>query len=134
MLTVIPYCITDGGLRADPMLMLARKGIEPRTGLPASMYERRQPLDVDTDDAEAALEKAWTVFQNLSSGEPDEDGHVEPRHMTPDGGRSLMVGDLAAVRRADGSAEMWRCCSMGWDRATSADWLITEEVAEHASR
>lgn len=133
MLTVVPYCITDGGLRADPMAMLARRGVPPKTFLPASMYERRQPLEVDTDDAETALEKAWTVFQNLSTGEPDEDGHVEPRHMTPDDGRSLMVGDLAMVSDPDGTARMWRCCSMGWERAEWADWLMAEEVAQHAA-
>lgn len=134
MITVIPYCITEAGMRADPMSMLARRGVPPQTILPASMYDRRQPLDVDTDDAETALEKAWTVFQNLSSGEPDEDGHAEPRHMTPDGGRSLMVGDLALVRLADGGVGMWRCCSMGWERSEWADYLIDEGGAGNADQ
>ena len=117
MITVTPYCMNDIAMMSDVMERFTRRSGRPKTFLPIDMYDARQPLEVDTDQAEVALEKAWTVFQNLSDGEPDEDGNVEPQHMTPDGGRSLMVGDLAVVQYPDGRKETWSCCSMGWERA-----------------
>lgn len=102
---VTPYCMTRAILTSDPMAMLAREN--RHTVHPLSSYEKRQMIEVDAADEHAACECAWSTFQNL-----DDD------HLCPDGGRSLMVGDMVEVVCVDeqrgGHFSWWICCSFGW--------------------
>lgn len=99
--TVTPFCMSRKLLERDPMAMMAKE--ERHTVHVVSDYDERQTIEADVADAHAACEKAWTVFQNV-----DEDWR------TPDGGRSLMVGDMARVTDASGAKTWWICCSFGW--------------------
>ena len=59
-------------------------------------------IEADVEDAHAACERAWGAYQNI-----DED------QQCPDGGRSLMVGDMARVE-CGSTVSWWICCSIGW--------------------
>lgn len=113
---VTPYCMTRSTLTSDPMAMLARDN--RHTVHPLSGYEKRQTIEVNVADEYAASECAWSTFQNL-----DED------YMCPDGGRSLMVGDMVQVVD-ENEVETWLiCCSFGWEK-TFAPNDRRQEVGE----
>lgn len=68
----------------------------------ASDYEARQAVDLEAESAMDAASLVWGIFQNLSDV-----------LLTPDGGRSLMVGDLIQLR--DGENVHWlRIDAMGF--------------------
>lgn len=52
----------------------------------ASDYEERMTIEVDAECIKQALSHTWKAFQNIGDG-----------WMTPDDGRSLMVGDLIKI-------------------------------------
>ena len=97
---VTPFCLSSATLMADSMASLARD--ERHTVQPLSGYNERPAIEADVEDAHAACERAWTTYQNL-----DDD------HQCPDGGRSLMVGDMARVECGE-DVTWWICCSIGW--------------------
>ena len=98
---VTPFCMTEALLRRDPMAMLARE--ERHTVHVVADYDERPTIDSGAADAHGACEHAWATFQN-----------IDENWQTPDGGRSLMVGDMARVTDEDGNTTWWICCSMGW--------------------
>ena len=102
---VTPLCLTDAILMADPMAMLARGG--RHTVQAISSYEERPAIEADVEDAHAACERAWGAYQNL-----DED------QQCPDGGRSLMVGDMTRVEAGEDTT-WWICCSVGWEQTVA---------------
>jgi len=107
---VTPFCLTSVTLIADSMASIARE--ERHTVQPLSGYDERPAIEVDVEDAHAACERAWTTYQNL-----DYD------HQCPDGGRSLMVGDMARVECGE-DVTWWICCSIGWTETV----VPTDEV------
>ena len=62
--------------------------------LMSSNYSERQTVQVEGKTPKAAAEQVWEIFQNI-----DDD------HLTPDDGRSLMVGDL--VRLRENGTDTW---------------------------
>lgn len=98
---VTPFCMNDKLLRRDPLAMMARE--TKHTVHVLADYDERQTIDADVTDAHAACEIAWQTFQN-----------VDENWQTPDGGRSLMVGDMVRVTDGAGNATWWICCSLGW--------------------
>ena len=97
---VTPFCLSHATLMADPMASLARD--DRHTVQAIGGYDERPAIDTDAEDAHAACAHAWGAYQNL-----DED------HRCPDGGRSLMVGDMVRVECSD-ETTWWICCSFGW--------------------
>ena len=59
-------------------------------------YEPRLTVQVEADSPTSAASQIFTQFQNL-----DDD------HLTPDDGRSLMVGDLVMLQEPYGSKVHW---------------------------
>lgn len=82
---VTPFCLSQNIVMADAMATLARE--ERHTVQALDDYEERQTIEFGADDADAACERAWTTFQN-----------IDETHQCPDGGRSLMVGDMVRVQ------------------------------------
>jgi len=97
---VTPFCLSQNIVMADAMATLARE--ERHTVQALDDYEERQTIEFGADDADAACERAWTTFQN-----------IDETHQCPDGGRSLMVGDMVRVQ-CGGTITWWICCSFGW--------------------
>lgn len=97
---VTPLCLTREITSADPMATFATD--EKHTVQAITSYEERQTIEADVSDAHDACEQAWKVFQN-----------IDENWKTPDGGRSLMVGDMVRLESEEGR-EWWICCSMGW--------------------
>ena len=82
--------------------------------LPADDYHRRGAFETEAEDAHTACERAWLAFQNLD------------HQATPDGGRSLMTGDMAEVVDAEGRVGHWICCVVGWTETTAPTNAIIE--------
>jgi hypothetical protein len=97
---VTPFCLGRAILAIDAMASLAREGRHTVQAL--SAYDERPTIEVEAVDIHAACEAAWATYQNV-----DED------RKCPDGGRSLMVGDMARVE-ADSVTHWMICCSIGW--------------------
>ena len=97
---VTPFCLSQAIITADSMATLARE--ERHTVQALKNYDERQTIVAEADDAHAACESAWKAFQN-----------IDEEWMTPDGGRSLMVGDMVRVQ-CGGTFTWWICCSFGW--------------------
>lgn len=97
---ITPFCLSQAIIMADSMATLARE--DRHTVRALNNYDERQTIVAEADDAHAACECAWKAFQNI-----DEDWK------TPDGGRSLMVGDMVRVQLGD-TTTWWICCSFGW--------------------
>ena len=107
-----PFCLTRDIMMKDPMATFARP--EKHVVQPLSGYEERQTIEIEEDSDLSACENIWNVFQNLT-----ED------HLTPDGGRSLMVGDMVRMNK-DGEVSWWICCSFGWEKTVAPNELRQE--------
>jgi hypothetical protein len=84
MIKAVPYCLTQEGIRETSAgWALPAGGIGPR-----HWYEERRAVEIPQSikSDEEAAEYVWTIFQNISAD-----------HKCPDGGRSLMMGDLVRV-------------------------------------
>lgn len=108
-----PFCMDMASPRYDLDASFAHE--HRHTIMPLDLYKERQTIEVDADDEHDACEALWTRFQNL-----DED------RLTPDGGRSLMTGDMARIEN-DGRVTWWICCSIGWTE-TRAPGDATQRV------
>lgn len=95
-----PFCMDTRSPRYDLDASFAHG--HRHTIMPRDLYKERQTIEVDATDPHDACEALWMRFQNI-----DED------RLTPDGGRSLMTGDLARIEH-DGRTTWFVCCSVGW--------------------
>lgn len=111
--TVIPHALSHAIIRKDAMAVFAceRAHVVQAKG----DYDLRLTIQVEAEDEHDACGKAWTVYQNI-----DDD------RMTPDGGRSLMRGDMLLVIDEDEVASWWIACSVGWTE-TEAPGEIRKE-------
>ena len=107
---VTPFCLGRSILMTDAMASLARE--DRHTVQALRSYDERPTIEADVEDAHAACERAWGAYQNI-----DED------QQCPDGGRSLMVGDMARVE-CGSTVSWWICCSIGWTKTVAP----TDEV------
>lgn len=103
-----PFVLTREAMTAKPELMLQRSN--PTLGA-VEDYERRDTLVLTADQAtqsnEDIAEIVWSRFQNI-----DDD------HLCPDGGRSLMMGDLVYVQ-VEGREPAWLIAmAMGFQDVT----------------
>lgn len=98
------WCLTEEGL------LQTRGGmVVPPSSIDASnLFYRRALVETRGDlTVDVICEQIWNEWQNLDAD-----------HLTPDGGRSLMMGDM--LRLFSSSWREWRrCAMMGWDRLTS---------------
>lgn len=104
--TATPYAATAAAWTADPSAMLGlagRKAVHAADG-----YQARSPLAVQVDDPHSACEAAWTAYQNLDA-----------ERRTPDGGRSLMMGDLMKLEDSNGAESWWICRAIGWSKVAA---------------
>jgi len=101
MMKVTVYSIGDVALGEHFIATIASP--ERHTILPLSAYVERMARKYDAPDAPTALEMAWEEFQN-----------IDANRRVPDGGRSLMTGDLAKVDIEGQSSTWWICCTIGW--------------------
>lgn len=74
-------------------------------------YDVRTSEVYRENDAAKVLERVWNRFQN-----------IEPPHVCPDGGRSMMVGDLIGLQYADGSTGFFMVAAVGFT-AVDTDWM-----------
>ena len=70
-------------------------------------YEERevQSFDPPMESARQAAERVFHIFQN-----------IDENHMTPDAGRSMMVGDCVELTDSNGTKTLLRCESFGFAR------------------
>tara|TARA_B100000929_G_scaffold66801_1_gene50923 strand:+ start:1249 stop:1599 length:351 start_codon:yes stop_codon:yes gene_type:complete len=99
---VTPFCLSQSIAMSDPMATFSHE--DRHTVQALSDYEERPALEFGADDADAACERTWATYQN-----------IDESRQCPDGGRSLMVGDMVRVECA-GTVTWWICCSVGWAR------------------
>lgn len=97
--TITPHSIANLG--DDPMALLTSGG--RHVVQPIGSYQARKPIVSMMSDPHDACGYAWNVYQNV-----DDD------HLTPDGGRSLMTGDMALLVDDDGVETWWIAASSGW--------------------
>jgi hypothetical protein len=72
-------------------------------------YVERQTIAVEAETLTDVLNKTWDTFQN-----------VEHPHVCPDGGRSLMVGDIIRVSNEHGEdVVLRRVASFGFEEVRS---------------
>lgn len=114
MFTATPYTLSRSVFLRDPMATLARGGRHVVEKL--EDYDLRPAVEADVADAHDACERLWVTYQNIDEG-----------RRTPDGGRSLMTGDMALVLDGEGVESWWICCSIGW-KATIAPGGTRVEV------
>jgi hypothetical protein len=79
--TIIPHALSHAVMRRDPMAALVRERLHVVQA--QSDYDLRATIQIEAEDEHDACAKAWMLYQNI-----DDD------RMTPDGGRSLMKGDM----------------------------------------
>jgi hypothetical protein len=81
-------------------------------------YVERQTVEVDAIDVPDALCKVWEIFQN-----------IEAPRLCPDGGRSLMVGDIIRVTNTYGeNAELHRIDGVGFSPVRSLKTIFPRAV------
>ena len=79
----------------------------------AQCYVRREAIEVKVETPAAAerdleaCETLWTTYQN-----------IDATHLTPDGGRSLCVGDIARIQD-DAGTRYFQCMNFGWNEITN---------------
>lgn len=72
-------------------------------------YEERQTIEVEAETVDYVLDIVWETFQN-----------IEPPRMCPDGGRSLMVGDIIRVANEYGeNVTLHKVVSIGFEEVRS---------------
>lgn len=100
-----PFCMTPEYFRK-----VAQHGLDLPVGS-RSDYDHRLSERYDESEVETVLEKVWERFQNL-----------EDPHVCPDGGRSMMVGDLVRLDFEDGSKAYHMVAAMGF-KSVDAEWM-----------
>lgn len=103
IVTVTPFTLNETSLYGDPMATLARGGRHIVQAV--SGYDERESFTVDVAEQHDACEEAWKRYQN-----------IDESRRTPDGGRSLMTGDMMRVVDEAQTATWWICCSIGWEQ------------------
>ena len=82
-------------------------------------YVERQTVAIDEPTVVDVLNHVWDLFQN-----------VGPGHMTPDGGRSLMVGDIIRVTDVNGeNVTLHRVDSCGFSEVQSLKSIFPRATA-----
>lgn len=113
----VPYAQNQLAL-AHPELVFFPSPDNHRVGH-SREYDQRSGIDIDAPSHDEALSECWERFQN-----------IDRNHKTPDGGRSLMTGDLVQILDQDRQESWWICCSMGWHQIEAPEGAISSlEVA-----
>ena len=94
-LTITPYALKN--VARSAAMIISTDPIDERK---ASDFDKRQSFEFEGSPEDGATE-AWRRFQNI-----DDD------HIVPDGGRSLVIGDLACVS-APGEDDLWYVFTLG---------------------
>jgi hypothetical protein len=70
-------------------------------------YISKPSMEVEGDTPEAACEQVWSTYQN-----------IDENRKTPDGGRSMMVGDLVLLQgQGSNDVRLYRAASVGFEPA-----------------
>ena len=81
-------------------------------------YVERQTIEVEAQSLRFAAEETWKVFQN-----------IDENRLCPDGGRSLMVGDIIRLRNCDDETEtLMRVASFGFEEIRSLKTIFPRAV------
>lgn len=74
-------------------------------------YNERQSIEVEDGGRNGPLEEVWRTFQN-----------IDENNLCPDGGRSLMVGDLVRMVDLDGEkidrVRLFKVASCGFEQVS----------------
>lgn len=109
-----PFTIADAFLEKRFLATIA--GPSRHAVLPMAEYQERATIEIDlVGDVESSVEQVWIRFQNI-----DDD------HLTPDGGRSMMTGDLVRIVDDGERESWWIACSIGFASTTRpTDEIVT---------
>ena len=120
LLSATPYALNLGKVAIDSADNITGLAMGSHNILPSDLprflvqyYTKRAPIwyttgsePGDKRDIEAC-EHLFAIFQN-----------IDERHLTPDGGRSLWVGDIARIKD-DNGIRYFQCMNFGWNEIKS---------------